>query len=323
MSSQNWNDQTIEEEIHRRALYESEADKLLAEGGINAKSVSAITETAKRIKEHMDSRISKVLEEETKIEPTYFIQCRALYKLWKDVFKGRYSTNPDIFRQGFSFKFGSDILTEARMEGFKQLVQQGKKYNMPKSKSGTNTPTGSRSPKKMSMSSRKASHISEADNLASFPDVPEELMLYDLVNLTDFMTLTDAFELFEINRLELCDEAVRNENSKNYEFELREVELHNLAESLRGKHLAKSVNTTKTGNTTLFVRSKMQVTANPRLLLLLYIFGMQTVHQNSDTILHKLATKLGFESQSNDIFDAPKLYGLYRTGENHITKGAD
>ena len=100
------------------------------------------------------------------------------------------------------------------------------------------------------------SMISDRPNPA-FPDVPDDLMLYDLVNLTDFMGLTDAFELFEINRLELCDEAVRNENSKNYEFELREVELHNLAESLKGKHLAKKVNVTKTGNTTLFVRSRM------------------------------------------------------------------
>ena len=103
-------------------------------------------------------------------------------------------------------------------------------------------------------------------------------MLHDLVNLTDFITITDAFGMFEIDRLQLCDEAVRKENSKNYEFEFREVELHNLEESLRAKHLAKDINTTKTGNKTLFVRSKMTVTSNPRLLLLLYIFGMQTVH---------------------------------------------
>ena len=109
-------------------------------------------------------------------------------------------------------------------------------------------------------------------------EVTDDLMLYDLVNLTDFITITDAFGMFEIDRLQLCDDAVRKENSKNYEFEFREVELHNLEESLRAKHLAKDINTTKTGNKTLFVRSKMTVTSNPRLLLALYIFGMQTVH---------------------------------------------
>ena len=60
--------------MNRRGLYESEADKLLMEGGINAKSVSQITETAKRIKEHMDNRIGSILNDENaKIDPTYFI----------------------------------------------------------------------------------------------------------------------------------------------------------------------------------------------------------------------------------------------------------
>ena len=51
LSSKNWNDHSIEEEVQRRAMFELEADKLLAEGGINSKSVTEITETAKRIKE--------------------------------------------------------------------------------------------------------------------------------------------------------------------------------------------------------------------------------------------------------------------------------
>ena len=102
----------------------------------------------------------------------------------------------------------------------------------------------------------------------------------------------------------------------NYEFELREVELHNLEESIRGKHLDKDISTQKTGNKTLFVRSKMTVTTNPRLLLLLYIFGMQTVHQDTDIHLHKLRSQLGDEAQAPDLYDNVKLYGLYRTIEN-------
>ena len=54
-------------------MYELESDKLLSEGGINSKSVSAITETMKKIKEQMDVRISTIIEEQTKIEPIYFI----------------------------------------------------------------------------------------------------------------------------------------------------------------------------------------------------------------------------------------------------------
>ena len=79
-------------------MFELEADKLLAEGGINSKSVTEITETAKRIKEQMDVRINNIINEQTVIEPIFFIQCRELYKLWKDVFRDKYMTNSDIFK---------------------------------------------------------------------------------------------------------------------------------------------------------------------------------------------------------------------------------
>ena len=55
-------------------------------------------------------------------------------------------------------------------------------------------------------------------------ELVEDLALHDLVNLTDFISITDAFGMFEIDRLHLCDDAVRQENSKNYAFELRELE---------------------------------------------------------------------------------------------------
>lgn len=71
---------------------------------------------------------------------------------------------------------------------------------------------------------------------------------------------------------------MRQENAKNYEFEFRQVELQNLEESVRAKHLTKDINLVKTGNKTLFVRSKMKVQTNHRLLLFLYIFGARTVH---------------------------------------------
>ena len=65
--------------------------------------------------------------------------------------------------------------------------------------------------------------------------------------------------MFEIDSLKHCDAAVRQENAKNYDFEFRQTELQNLEESLRAKHLTKDINLIRTGNKTLFVRSKMQV----------------------------------------------------------------
>ena len=50
---------------------------------------------------------------------------------------------------------------------------------------------------------------------------PENLRLVDLVNLTDFLGITDACSLYEIDSLKHCDAAVRQENAKNYEFEFR------------------------------------------------------------------------------------------------------
>ena len=125
--------------------------------------------------------------------------------------------------------------------------------------------------------------------MAQSPDNPsDKLKLCDLVNLTDFMGINDACSLFEIDSLKHCDASVRQENAKNYEFEFRQVELQNLEESLRAKHLAKDINLIKTGNKTLFVRSKMSVVSNHRLLLFLYIFGARTIHGNSSDILTQL-----------------------------------
>ena len=59
--------------MQRRAIFEMEADQLIAEGGINTKSVNYITETANRIKEQMDTRIQHIVEHETTIEPIFFI----------------------------------------------------------------------------------------------------------------------------------------------------------------------------------------------------------------------------------------------------------
>ena len=54
--------------------------------------------------------------------------------------------------------------------------------------------------------------------------------LHELVNLTDFMSFTDCFKLFEIDRLDQCKAAVRAENAKNYDFQMRAIEIQSLIE---------------------------------------------------------------------------------------------
>lgn len=49
----------------------------------------------------------------------------------------------------------------------------------------------------------------------------DNLKLSDLVGLTDFIPISDACSLFEIDSLKHCDAAVRQENARNYEFEFR------------------------------------------------------------------------------------------------------
>ena len=57
--------------------------------------------------------------------------------------------------------------------------------------------------------------------------------------------------------------------------------------------MTKDINLIKTGNKTLFVRSKMSVETNHRLLLFLYIFGVRTIHENSAQILTQLQIEVG------------------------------
>ena len=123
-TSKNWNDVSLEQEIQRRAIYELEADKLIAEGGINTKSVSYITDTANRIKEQMDKRIRSIVDNDTILEPIFFIQSRGLYKIWKRIFRGQYSTNNDMFKQAFSYEFGDDILSWKRMQSLAELAKK-------------------------------------------------------------------------------------------------------------------------------------------------------------------------------------------------------
>ena len=108
--------------MQTKAIYELEADRLIAEGGINTKSVSYITKTANRIKDQMDERLQNLIINETMVEPIFFIQNRALYKLWKRVFRHNYQTNIDMFKQAFAFESGKDVITWQRVKKLHNLI---------------------------------------------------------------------------------------------------------------------------------------------------------------------------------------------------------
>ena len=91
-----------------------------------------------------------------------------------------------------------------------------------------------------------------------------------------------------------------------------------MEESLRAKHLTKDINLIKTGNKTLFVRTRMTVQTNHRLLLFLYIFGARTIHKNSTEILNQLQIEVGLHGQAAEEYGNSKLYGLYRSRDDQV-----
>jgi hypothetical protein len=62
----------------------------------------------------------------------------------------------------------------------------------------------------------------------------------------------------------------------------------------------------------------MDVKSNHRLLFVLYLFGLQTVHNNSREIIEELKSEFGQKRNDYDQFDTQKLFGLYRSRESHV-----
>ena len=91
-----------------------------------------------------------------------------------------------MFKDAFESKFGNNIMTEERKVNFFKLLKQDKNFD---------------------------------------PKGICNLQLHELVNLTDFIGFTDCLSLFEIDRLEQCKAAVRAENGKNYDFDMRAIEI--------------------------------------------------------------------------------------------------
>jgi hypothetical protein len=71
--------------------------------------------------------------------------------------------------------------------------------------------------------------------------------LIELVNVTDFLPLNKIFTIFERDMLNLCLDAVRKENARNYNLDRRLVETSSLRESINAQHLCKKVSSKQFG----------------------------------------------------------------------------
>jgi len=70
--------------------------------------------------------------------------------------------------------------------------------------------------------------------LSFFDAKSSNLDLVDLVNVTDFLPISKMLTVFEQDSLNLCLDAVRKENARNYTLDRRLVSINHLNESVIG-----------------------------------------------------------------------------------------
>jgi len=73
-----------------------------------------------------------------------------------------------------------------------------------------------------------------ANFLSFFDAKSSNLDLVDLVNVTDFLPISKMLTVFEQDSLNLCLDAVRKENARNYTLDRRLVSINHLNESVIG-----------------------------------------------------------------------------------------
>ena len=72
------------------------------------------------------------------------------------------------------------------------------------------------------------------------------------------------------------------------------------------------------GEKTLLIRTQMEVTSNSMLLICLHIFGLKTVHLNSDSVMKEMDSLMRLSKKDIQPYDRSNLYSLYKTGENRV-----
>ena len=122
----------------------------------------------------------------------------------------------------------------------------------------------------------------------------KNLQLYDIVNATDFLRMSEIISISEIDRTEQYVDTVRKEFSKSFDFTRRDIEVHNLVESLNGQSAEKGQEMRHITQQTVFMRTDAPWNLNYRIIFILKLFGLQTLHVSSREVIQE-ATKLGLE----------------------------
>jgi len=73
-------------------------------------------------------------------------------------------------------------------------------------------------------------------------DPYRKLHLYELVNVTDFIEFNEFLRLFEVDNYTMCMQALLKEKELNFNYESRQVEIHDLVHSFKASHLQKDLN---------------------------------------------------------------------------------
>ncbi len=97
--------------------YQAETAKLLMDGGISNKTVKQISAKSETIKECVNTRILKLIEE-ANVDYRLFMQSPVLKQIMSRL-PPLAEVSAEMFKQSFDFEFGLDILTPSRWQAFK------------------------------------------------------------------------------------------------------------------------------------------------------------------------------------------------------------
>lgn len=142
--------------------------------------------------------------------------------------------------------------------------------------------------------------------LTFFPANSDKLDLIDLVNVTDFMPISKMLTVFEADCLNLCLDAVRKENARNYTLDKRLVGVNNLKESVVGDHLSSKISVKQQGARTMFIRTNENFKGNFDLVFVMYLLGMKTVHLNTQEVIFDVKRKMLRRPTTQSIQADPK-----------------
>ncbi len=85
--------------------------------------------------------------------------------------------------------------------------------------------------------------------------------------------------------MNLCLDAVRKENARNYTLDKRLVAINHLKESVVGDNLSSKISVKQLGSRTLLIRTNEAVKGNFDFVFVVYLLGMKTVHLNTQSLI--------------------------------------